>query len=111
MTPAAAIPASAEHAGEPFSLIDKLGSYLPLSPVEVVFLATSMGRKGGSTAAAIASPISRALKTNPVLIFSRCLWIDRRRRWVIIARRAAWALARYLGAPITAPETGSTQTR
>jgi hypothetical protein len=45
MARAAAIPGSAEQIGESFPLIDKLGSYLPLSPVEVAFLRDVHGPK------------------------------------------------------------------
>ena len=38
MARTAAIPAASEKSGEAFPLIDKLGSYLPLSPAEVSFL-------------------------------------------------------------------------
>jgi CRP-like cAMP-binding protein len=45
MARAAAIPGSAEDTGEPLALIDKLGSYLPLSPIEVAFLRDLHGTK------------------------------------------------------------------
>jgi hypothetical protein len=55
MAPGAGIVAAAEHNGETFPLIDKLGSYLPLLPAEIEFLRDPIDGKGGSTATAISS--------------------------------------------------------